>query len=138
MGEHSGETLLCDCVVIGKPVSVNRVWRSGRGHTYKCKAALAFEAVAIPALLNSRRVAGYGGACALDIESHRRTRRRYDLDNCVKQIQDCVQRSGIIIDDSQIYDLHVCKRKGKRDYVRIRLYAIEEVDEDGEEDCFGV
>ena len=59
-------------------------------------------------MLPARRCVGpYLGPVALHIIMTSRTRRRWDLDNRVKAVQDCLQMAGIIKDDSQITELVV-------------------------------
>lgn len=48
-----------------------------------------------------------------------------DWDNCVKVLQDCLVKSGIISDDSKIVDAHVRKFPAKADKIVIRINPCE-------------
>lgn len=99
----------------GLPPTVNHLYRTGGRHRYKTAEGAAYqEATAarmraqwelFPTL---RRARGpYLGPVALHIVMTSRTRRRWDLDNRIKAVQDCLQMAGIIKDDSQITELVV-------------------------------
>ena len=91
----------------GLPPTVNHLYRTGaEGVAYQ--EATAAEMRAQREMLPARRCVGpYLGPVALHIVMTSRTRRRWDLDNRVKAVQDCLQMAGIIKDDSQITELVV-------------------------------
>ena len=108
----------------GLPPTVNHLYRTGGRHRYKTAEGAAYqEATAAEMraqweilaemraqreMLPARRCVGpYLGPVALHIVMTSRTRRRWDLDNRVKAVQDCLQMAGIIKDDSQITELVV-------------------------------
>ena len=98
----------------GLPPTVNHLYRTGGRHRYKTPEGVAYqEATAAEMraqreMLPARRCVGpYLGPVALHIVMTSRTRRRWDLDNRVKAVQDCLQMAGIIKDDSQITELIV-------------------------------
>ncbi|MDR2437320.1 MAG: RusA family crossover junction endodeoxyribonuclease [Endomicrobium sp.] len=51
---------------------------------------------------------------------------RRDVDNCVKPLQDCLVRNGIICDDRYILGFSARKIKSKEDKVEIAIYQITE------------
>ena len=98
----------------GLPPTVNHLYRTGGRHRYKTaegaayQEATAAEMRAQREMLPARNCRGpYLGPVALHIVMTSRTRRRWDLDNRVKAVQDCLQMAGIIKDDSQITELVV-------------------------------
>lgn len=96
------------CVTVaGIPESVNHIWKSTKGgRHYKTAKARDFESLLITALRN--QYAGrpiYLGAVRLVMVIGRKTRRRYDLDNRIKSVQDCLAPAGIIADDSQVVEI---------------------------------
>ena len=53
----------------------------------------------------------YTGKVRLEIDLYPDSRKRYDGDNMVKAIQDCLVRRGVIEDDSQVWELIVRKHE---------------------------
>lgn len=107
-------TYLLSITLDGLPPTVNHLYRTGGRHRYKTAEGVAYqEATAAKMraqreMLPARRCVGpYLGPVALHIVMTSRTRRRWDLDNRVKAVQDCLQMAGIIKDDSQITELVV-------------------------------
>lgn len=93
--------------VAGIPESVNHIWRGTRsGRHYKTAKAKDFECLLTHALRAGRRLDDvYDGAVRLVMVIGRKTRRRYDLDNRIKSVQDCLAPAGIIADDSQVVEI---------------------------------
>ena len=56
----------------------------------------------------------YDGAVCLDVKFLTQDKRRWDIDNRVKALQDCLSMAGVIKDDSQIEDLHVWRERCDR------------------------
>ena len=54
----------------------------------------------------------YAGPVELRITFYTKDQRRWDIDNRVKALQDCLSYGGVIQDDSQIRTLHVERRQG--------------------------
>lgn len=107
-------TYLLSITLDGLPPTVNHLYRTGGRHRYKTaegaayQEATAAEMRAQREMLPARRCVGpYLGPVALHIVMTSRTQRRWDLDNRVKAVQDCLQMAGIIKDDSQITELVV-------------------------------
>ena len=107
-------SFLLSITLDGLPPTVNHLYRTGGRHRYKTPEGVAYqEATAAEMraqreMLPARRCVGpYLGPVALHIVMTSRTQRRWDLDNRVKAVQDCLQMAGIIKDDSQITELVV-------------------------------
>lgn len=98
----------------GLPPTVNHLYRTGGRHRYKTAEGAAYQEATAAEMraqreeVPARHCRGpYLGPVALHIVMTSRTRRRWDLDNRVKAVQDCLQMAGIIKDDSQITELVV-------------------------------
>ena len=54
--------------------------------------------------------------------------RKWDIDNRIKPLQDCLERAGVIKNDRQIESLHVMRKYGEQESTKIQIleYADEE------------
>ena len=116
------------------PPSVNSAVRYGRGIFYDNAKKKEFKALAIPLLREAYKAAEpYKGKCALSISLFDSTSRRWDIDNRVKVIQDCLgvahDGAGVIADDKQIYRLLVQRFKSSKAEGPYTLVTIFEIDE---------
>ena len=92
----------------GLPPTVNRMYRGLRGHRYKPKSVMEYQkrtTARMREAWGTREV--FGGTVALYVKFKTDNRRRWDIDNRVKALQDCLSAAGVIVDDGQIYMLHV-------------------------------
>lgn len=113
--------------VEGIPESVNHIWRGTRsGRHYKTTKAKDFECWLTHALRVGRRLDGvYDGDVRLVMVIGRKTRRRYDLDNRIKSVQDCLAPAGIIADDSQVVEILARKILADEDTTTVIVEALE-------------
>lgn len=127
-------TYLLDVSIDGLPPTLNHYYRSGGGHRYKTTEGRAYQQF-VAAEMRAQRKAlpaakshvPYPGRVALHIIMTTRTRRRWDLDNRVKAVQDCLQLAGVIKDDSQIDELVVRREEFPRvDRTRVIVMTREE------------
>ena len=118
----------------GLPPTVNHLYRTRGRHRYKTPEGVAYQEATAAEMrtqreaLPARNCRGpYLGPVALHIVMTSRTQRRWDLDNRIKAVQDCLQMAGIIKDDSQITEL-VVRREAlpKLDRTRIMVMTREE------------
>lgn len=107
-------TYLLSITLDGLPPTVNHLYRTGGRHRYKTPEGAAYQEATAAEMraqreaLPARHCRGpYLGQVALHIVMTARSRRKWDLDNRVKAVQDCLQMAGIIKDDSQITELVV-------------------------------
>lgn len=48
-------------------------------------------------------------------------RRKWDIDNRIKPLQDCLERAGVIKNDRQIESLHVMRKYGEQESTKIQI-----------------
>lgn len=102
--------------LLGLPPTVNHLYRTSRnGIRYKTPQGREWQntTAAIMAAAKTNR-APYDGDVALEIVFRTADRRRWDLDNRVKALQDCLAMAGVIEDDRQIQRLHVERQAGPK------------------------
>lgn len=113
---------LLDMELSGLPPSVNHMYRSGRQWRYKAREVREYQNYAV-IKMREAYVFGeaYRGRVSLDVKFETNDRRRWDIDNRVKALQDCLSLAGVIKDDSQLDALHVERVYGKEKGTRITL-----------------
>ena len=116
------ETLL-ELEIQGLPPTVNQIYRTGSGRSfrYKTRETLNWQQQVTALMAAERKFRGYSGPARLYITLQSPNRKRWDLDNRVKALQDCLQMAEIIKDDSQIWELQVKRKLGEKTMTRIVL-----------------
>ena len=98
-----------------------RTLLSLKAHEYRKK---------IVALVSAKKFTVFTGPVELYAEFYPPDRRRRDLDNLLKALQDSLQYAGLYEDDSQIVHLDVTRKEPLRPdglaYIRIKDYAVSE------------
>ena len=123
--------LLARAKVPGVPPSVNHSYRVGRnGRLYKTSEAKGWQMMASVILSGGRnpgkeRRWPHEGEVHLDMIFHSRSRRRSDLDNRIKAVQDCLIMAGILADDSQVKALSAQRICDGVDAVEIEVWDLE-------------
>jgi len=116
------------------PPSVNAIWRStyGKGgRTYKPKAVKDWQKEAALIMREDflkRGIGQYEGIVVLEIAIRTSSKRKMDVDNRIKALQDCLEPAGILNDDSQVWDLRIYRQMGNSNNVHIRLRKATEED----------
>ena len=115
--------MLLDLEIEGLPPTVNSMYRSMRsGQRYKTKECRDFQERTAELMRRSFTCPEpYTGRAALLIRFTVADRRRWDIDNRVKALQDCLITSGVLKDDCQIDTLHVERTHGLAPATYIRL-----------------
>ncbi len=103
---------LLDLQIDELPPTVNSMYRSMRnGQRYKTKECREFQE-RVTSLMRKDKPELYTGRASLLIRFTAADKRRWDIDNRVKALQDCLILSGVLKDDCQIDTLHVERQYG--------------------------
>ena len=100
---------LLEVTLKGLPPSVNQMYRNaGTRIRYKTEKTRDYQRYAIKAIQGARLVPyTFEGRTILNVKFFVADKRKWDMDNRLKALQDCLQMARIIKDDSQIDDIHV-------------------------------
>ena len=104
----------------GLPPSVNHMYRGARGWRYLTAETIEFQ-TAISAIMRRECQIQeiYTGVVAVFIKFYTNNKRRWDIDNRVKSLIDCLEKAGIIQDDSQIDALIINREQCNKTATRI-------------------
>lgn len=89
------------------PPSVNNYVRAGQGRHYLKKEVVLYRELV--AGLISPHISIKDAAFKLELHFHPKTRRKFDLDNFLKQPIDALMHAGLFTDDSQLVELQAFK-----------------------------
>lgn len=95
-------------LILPYPPSVNHYWRKWRNRMVISREGRMFRRN-VRALLGGGRKPPFTGSIALAMDAFPPDRRRRDLDNLLKSLQDALAHAGVFEDDSLI-DLLVVRR----------------------------
>lgn len=125
--------LLARATVPGVAPSVNHTYRaSGGGRVYKTSEAKDWQTMAAVILASGRRPDKgwpHRGRVHLDLIFHVRNKRRSDMDNRIKAVQDCLAMAGIIEDDYQVWVLSAQRVRDGTESVEIEVWELDSPDE---------
>lgn len=110
----------------GLPPTVNHLYRNFRGRRYKTTSGRKYQERTTTKI---RRAWKNQSASKEPVELRIRfitsDRRRWDIDNRVKALQDCLSMAGVIEDDRQINILHVEREYGGKMATLIEVNTID-------------
>ena len=117
--------------LLGLPPTVNHMYRTGYRSRYKTLEVREYQQYAV----NKLREAWQGrkalsGRIEMRLIFTTDNRHRWDIDNRVKALQDCLSIAGVIQDDSQVDALHVerCYGNGQNTKMIVSEIGIELTD----------
>ena len=118
--------IICEVELEGLPPSVNKMYGISRYGKYKLNKVSEWQAQAVEKIKDKCNNDSYLGDVELNVILRSNSRRRWDIDNRVKALQDCLQFAGVIENDSQVQKLTVERVKGSSDmtFVRVSEYGI--------------
>ena len=135
----------------GFPPTVNTLYRSSKNHLYKQKAIREWQEEIAKKMIDQCEYSDYdtltninvngffsdqyytspktmkilnipyNGRVAVIIDFFVSNKRRWDIDNRIKSLLDCLEMSGIIENDCQIDALQVTRHNAEKDSTRIIL-----------------
>ena len=109
------ENLLLDLEFEGLPPTVNHIYRGAKGWRYLTQETREFQdRITVLLCEQWQDKETYTGPVFLSIFFYPDNKRRWDMDNRVKALQDCLEKAGIIANDTQINALYVECIDGKK------------------------
>ena len=109
------ENLLLDLEFEGLPPTVNHIYRGAKGWRYLTQETREFQdRITVLLCEQWQDKETYTGPVFLSIFFYPDNKRRWDIDNRVKALQDCLEKAGIIANDTQINTLYVTRVDGKK------------------------
>ncbi|MBQ3347290.1 MAG: RusA family crossover junction endodeoxyribonuclease [Synergistaceae bacterium] len=110
----------------GLPPTVNHLYRNYRGRRYKTTSGRKYqEHIAEQIRREWKGKPAYKEPVELRIIFTTNDRRKWDIDNRVKALQDCLSLAGMIEDDRQINILYAERRQGDKTATQIEVRAID-------------
>ena len=108
----------------GLPPTVNHLYRNFRHWRYKTASGRKYQEE-VSRLLHEtwKNQPPYEEPVELRITFTVNSRRKWDIDNRVKALQDCLSMSGVLKDDRQVEILHVERQYGKKQVTYIEVRA---------------
>lgn len=99
----------------GLPPTVNHMYRTSGRYRYKTADTRIYQEHVTARLRELwKNQAQYTQPVELFVQFHTNNRKRWDIDNRVKALQDCLSMAGVIRDDTQIDELHVKRVYGSK------------------------
>lgn len=100
----------------GLPPSVNQMYRTGKSGTrYKRSEVSNWQEETALKLREWWNKEAYTGNVEVHIVLTVKGNRRWDIDNRLKSLIDCLELGGVIEDDAQIWGIVVYKERGEKD-----------------------
>ena len=110
----------------GLPPTVNQMYRTGRnGMRYKRLYVSNWQEETAVKIREAWDKEAYTGKVGVYIVLGFKGNRRWDIDNRLKALLDCLELGGVIRDDSQIWGIDVRKERGEKDKVELQMMEYE-------------
>ena len=114
-----------DMELLGLPPTVNHMYRTGNRSLYKTLEVREYQQYVVNRLRDEwKGRETMDGRIEIYITFTTDNKRRWDIDNRVKALQDCLSMAGVIRDDSQVDSLHVERCYGNEKGTRMTVQEI--------------
>ena len=111
--------------LLGLPPTVNHMYRTGARSRYKTLEVREYQQYVVSKLREEwSGQQTMRGRIELYLTFQTNNRRRWDIDNRVKALQDCLSIAGVIRDDSQVDALHVERSYGKEQRTQMTVIEV--------------
>ena len=106
----------------GLPPTVNHMYRTSGKYRYKTSEAKLYQEYASAKFREVwQGKKSFTEPVSLSITFHTDNHKRWDIDNRVKALQDCLSIAGVIRDDTQIDRLYVERKYGSKTGTKVVL-----------------
>lgn len=109
----------------GLPPSVNEMYGISKRRKYKSSEVDKWQWKTVTDFKKNYRAETYTGDAEIKITLQTKNKRRWDIDNRVKALQDCLQFAGVIENDAQVQKLEVERIYTNKDVTLIEVIARE-------------
>lgn len=109
----------------GLPPTVNHMYINAHGRRFRTEECRDYQEEVSAEIKTLWKGQPYKGRVALKIKLLTSNRRRWDIDNRLKALQDCLQLAGVIKDDSQIDYISIERQYAKKNVTSLTLFTIE-------------
>ena len=118
-------SVLIEVEIKGLPPSVNKMYGVSRHGKFKLGDVSKWQAQAVTEIQRKRTSRSvYTGDVELSIILYSNSRRRWDVDNRVKALQDCLQFAGVVENDAQVQKLTVERVYGNSEKTFVKVIKI--------------
>lgn len=109
----------------GLPPTANHLYRNFRHWRYKTAAGRKYQEEVSRLMLGAwKNQLPYEEPVELRITFTTNSRRKWDVDNRVKALQDCLSMAGVLKDDRQVEILHVERKYGIKNTTYIEVLSV--------------
>ena len=109
----------------GLPPTVNHLYRNFRHWRYKTASGRKYQEEVSRHLHETwKKQPPYEEPVELRITFTVNSRRKWDIDNRVKALQDCLSMAGVLKDDRQVEILHVERKYGQKNATYIEVLSV--------------